>query len=581
MALGSILGERKGWSISPSAPSAQERKEAAEAKEEAEAAEDDGSVRSCMQKCGLKRSDCGHPCAAQCHPGQPCPTNVACKESVRIYCDCKRLSKIVPCGQEGGIGLRALSCTAQCEVETRNARFRDALQLDDSTPRIPYPAELLEQVIALDQFEFVVRMERQLEQFLGLTGSANKTFGIMPTAQRWVLHQLSSYFNMDSESFDPEPRRSVRVIKSAVSLLPKMKLSDAVKLYRDAKAGKGGATPAKVTLAPSTVIHLFDLDQEPRISASDLALALKPYSLDYNGDRNHNFRTNWLDHSHALIVFQDAQLATNIRANLVARKLFALEPDELASKKAAQAWREQYQNNGLFRRRHETGGIASAKKLTAASSTPSSSSFDDWSSARNSSSSSKTAASSEAAAPTAAAASSWDSAVNEQTYQSDQMSEADFNALLERSKRESEQPASSMSAPAASAPSAAAAAASLPSASTASASSMLSAFSSMASSAGSVSFGHSKRVATANAWGALNDEEDDEEDNEGDDDAEQPSTRKQRRRAAAAAAASTSNASPAASADDSAWEDLASSSNKNRKTNDDLAAPAAKSAFDD
>ena len=282
VALGSQMGERKGWSISPAAALVERKEEDAEE-------EDDGSIKSCLQKCGQKRSDCGHPCGAKCHPGEACPTDAPCKESVRIYCDCKRISKVVPCSVEGGgVSLRALSCTAQCEVETRNARFRDALQLDDSVPRIPYPSELLDQVIAADLFEFVVRMERMLAEFLGLTYSSSKTFAAMPTAQRWVLHQLASYYNLDSESFDPEPRRAVRVIKTALTAPPKMKLSDAVKLYREAKAGKGGLTTSKVTLAPSTVIHVFDLDADPRISPSDLNLALRPYALDYSGERNNS-----------------------------------------------------------------------------------------------------------------------------------------------------------------------------------------------------------------------------------------------------------------------------------------------------
>lgn len=430
VALGSQVGERRGWAISPSAPSAAERKEAEAAAAAAEAEADDGSIRSCNQKCGLRRPDCGHPCSAACHPGDPCPTDVECKEPSRVYCACKRISKVVSCGGgTGGVGVRALECTPQCELETRNAKLRSALQLDDSVPRIPYPSELLEQVIAGDLFEFVVRAERMLAEFLALTSGGSKTFTAMASPHRWVMHQLASYHNMDSESFDPEPRRSVRVIKSPASCLPKMKLSDAVKLWREAKAGKGGLTAAKVALPPATAIHLFDLDQSPRVSPSDLALALKPYALDFNGERNHNFRVNFLDDAHAIIVFSDAQLASNIRANLASRKLFALEPDEAASKKAVDAWRNQYTHNALFRRRHETGGVASIKKLSATttgagSAVASSSSFDDWSAAR-SGTSAKTA---EASPPVP---SSWDSDVP--AGQSDR----EFEALLERTKQAS------------------------------------------------------------------------------------------------------------------------------------------------
>ena len=268
-----------------------------------------------------------------------------------------------------------------------------------------------------------------------------------------------------------------------------------------------------------------------------------------------DFRVNFMDHSHALIVFTDAQLASNVRANLVQRKLFAAEPDEGASQKAVAAWRTNYQHNGLFRRHHETGGVSSLKKLSAAAPI-SASSFDDWSSAR-----------SKAAEPApAAASSSWDSAP---LSSSDHASDAEFEAVLERSRLE---------ALASNSSSAAASSAAAPS-SAASASSSFSTSASSSSTAGSVSFSQPQIVSTTNKFVALHGEDDDEEEEEEVDGAAEKTTRKQRRRAAAAAAASSGADGSSSSPD--AWEELASKKALRKASEDVPAASAARSAFDD
>eukprot|EP00899_Mesostigma_viride_P026266 jgi/Mesvir1/6824/Mv09009-RA.1 len=65
---------------------------------------------SCQQKCGAERRDCGHPCAATCHPGQSCPTE-PCREKVVIRCTCGRLSACVSCtaGRPSSTSLHAPS----------------------------------------------------------------------------------------------------------------------------------------------------------------------------------------------------------------------------------------------------------------------------------------------------------------------------------------------------------------------------------------------------------------------------------------------------------------------------------------
>jgi len=557
---------RRGWGMLPSAAAAAaaapERKEedasaaAAAAAAAAVAAEDESSVRSCAQRCGLKRPDCGHACAAVCHPGDPCPTDTPCREPARIYCECKRISKVVNCSSVAAGGPRALECPPQCEIDARNARFRDALQLDDSSvPRIPYPSEVLEQVISGDLFDFALRMERVLSEFVAQSQRPSHTFLPMQTHQRWLLHQLATYWNVDSESFDPEPRRTVRVVKTPHSKAPSMKLTDAVKLYREAKNNKSGVALGGIALprvmAASTVVHLFDLDQDPKISPADLALALRPYSVDSSGARSFHLRVNWLDHSHALVVCADAQQASSVRAGLVSRKLFATDPDEATSRRAVNAWRETHAsaNNALFRRRHETGGVASIKKLAppAAATTAGdqAGSFDDWSTARAATGSSSSTGVRGSDGPAAAASSSlasppssWDSHA------------ADFDAQLEAAKRASLLPSSNTSGD--------------------------SAVLSLPSSAGSVVLSKpgAAVVSTANAWSALN----------ADDSAVVAAGEGAAERGEYAAAAASSSADD----EEGGWERATSSRPRRQQKQaaaqaapSVVAAPAHRDAFDD
>lgn len=50
----------------------------------------------CNQKCGAQRRRCGHKCAEPCHAGGPCPDK-PCREKVKVYCKCGRLSSEEEC----------------------------------------------------------------------------------------------------------------------------------------------------------------------------------------------------------------------------------------------------------------------------------------------------------------------------------------------------------------------------------------------------------------------------------------------------------------------------------------------------
>jgi transcriptional repressor NF-X1 len=62
---------------------------------EAEEAQSRAAALSCGLACGKLR-DCGHPCVAPCHPGQPCPM-IACQHDVRVSCTCGNRTVVTKC----------------------------------------------------------------------------------------------------------------------------------------------------------------------------------------------------------------------------------------------------------------------------------------------------------------------------------------------------------------------------------------------------------------------------------------------------------------------------------------------------
>lgn len=532
VALGSQVDPaRKGWSINPSnAPASSSSSSSAAPVVDEEP--DDGVVRTCKQKCGQPRPDCGHACQAQCHPGEVCPTTSACRENVRVYCACRRLSKVVSCtAAERG---DAVPCVAQCEVETRNARFRDALQLDTTrATTIPYPGELLDQVIELDLFDFAIRAERILSDFIAATATQTQTLPPMSQNHRWLIHQLATYCNVTSESFDAEPRRAVRLVRTPTSVPLKMKITDAIKLYRAKSAGAAGATAAASAkaLSQSALVHLWDLDAEPRIAPADLLTALRSYSLDHSGAVNNNFRVNWLDRSHAMVVFHDTTIAAGVRASLERRNLFNTTPDDMASDAAIEAFRGAYRDNSLFRRHHETAATNKPKK-------PASSAFDDWTESRS-------------ALNTAPASESPSS-----PYTSDSMTEAQFQAFLASTTKDPSStpyraPSSSPTAPAATPISAAASSSSptlMPS----------------TSGVGTVMLSQPQVVSTNNQWSSLGDDEEEEAD-------------------AVDAPAAGASSTAAVDQDEDDWQMLAEqpTTRRNRQEDEEDHPAPARDAFDD
>uniref|UniRef100_A0A8C1GDX2 NF-X1-type domain-containing protein n=1 Tax=Cyprinus carpio TaxID=7962 RepID=A0A8C1GDX2_CYPCA len=101
----------------------------------------------CKQPCIHPRPSCGHPCAAPCHPGTPCPPSI-CSAKVALQCDCGRKKETLPCADAASSYQRnakqsfinlfiwlfshRLECDQECATLERNRWLAEALQTDKS-----------------------------------------------------------------------------------------------------------------------------------------------------------------------------------------------------------------------------------------------------------------------------------------------------------------------------------------------------------------------------------------------------------------------------------------------------------------
>uniref|UniRef100_A0A8C1FTT5 Nuclear transcription factor, X-box binding 1 n=1 Tax=Cyprinus carpio carpio TaxID=630221 RepID=A0A8C1FTT5_CYPCA len=109
----------------------------------------------CKQPCIHPRPSCGHPCAAPCHPGTPCPPTI-CSAKVALQCACGRKKETLPCadaassyqryaaisvasklsdmqlGESSSQRMTALVCDQECATLERNRWLAEALQTDKS-----------------------------------------------------------------------------------------------------------------------------------------------------------------------------------------------------------------------------------------------------------------------------------------------------------------------------------------------------------------------------------------------------------------------------------------------------------------
>jgi hypothetical protein len=225
-----------------------------------------------------------------------------------------------------------LRCDDLCEQQLRNMRFRQALDIREETTLtppsnpiepvdLPYPAALLTAVASQPQLlALIPRLEKAIADLL-VSDAQVLNLPPMPAAsRRWLVRQMAPHYRMRSDVFDYGANRSVRLLRQRDSRRPRMLLSDAVRFFMRFPAL---ARPADEKL----LLHLYNLDTHPGISPDELLQQLQAWES--------RFTLNYLDRSHAILMFSDASARAEVLAKLQRLRNFQFEPDDQSAPTSA------------------------------------------------------------------------------------------------------------------------------------------------------------------------------------------------------------------------------------------------------
>jgi hypothetical protein len=187
----------------------------------------------------------------------------------------------------------------------------------------------------------LTKYEKQFADFL--LDTVRRTLYIQTGRQdhRWLLHQMTSYYHMDTESLTIGSNQSVKVTKSAYAQEPKMKLSDAIRLLHKVNASikaneyaaasvasSGGANKdskqqqqqqqARKNNENDFIIHFLELSEcTPVIKSADLLMALRHY--------DGHFVLTFLNSGYALASFEDSGVMRDALSKLLKTSKFVLD----------------------------------------------------------------------------------------------------------------------------------------------------------------------------------------------------------------------------------------------------------------
>jgi len=187
----------------------------------------------CKNPCGKPRKLCHpatHPCADLCHAPGSCQETEPCTTTVIITCSCGRIRQSVQCGRKlsnlsGGEGSKTLTCTNECAIAKRNARLAEALGISserNDRNQATYRDELV--AFARANSKFIPVVEKSFAEF---AQSDKKVLLLpkMPPDRRKFVQELATVYRMDTQLFDPEPHRSVQLIRRIDTRIPDPLLS--------------------------------------------------------------------------------------------------------------------------------------------------------------------------------------------------------------------------------------------------------------------------------------------------------------------------------------------------------------------
>ncbi|CAD2215925.1 NF-X1 type zinc finger/R3H domain containing protein, putative [Angomonas deanei] len=185
-----------------------------------------GSDKKCQQRCG-KPLACGHLCKRLCHEG-PCDK---CKTDVEVHCKCGFKVRKFPCFKlkdkhESGVeDTDLVPCDRDCLHHSRLNALGEISHPQVDSKNLIYSVFLWD--CATKDIKLVKSIEATLQEFL----DSGDSFLALPSCKREkraLLHALSNFYGVKSQSDGEEPKRAVSFTRSHNSRAPAVLLSEAV-----------------------------------------------------------------------------------------------------------------------------------------------------------------------------------------------------------------------------------------------------------------------------------------------------------------------------------------------------------------
>lgn len=223
----------------------------------------------CELLCLEPRPTCLHPCNNICHSESPCPSSI-CFSPIKVVCGCKRREIDLLCFKGSpkisekselsnfyvklkSVGMivsqtdlldylrdGSIQCVEKCKVENRNQRLAESLGLKDvpidNVVAPSYPESLKKAL--KENKDFIFEIENTFMDLISKYKKRNQSldplnkvkfvyhdFKAMNQEKRKIIHDLASFYKVETQSFDSQPQRNVQVKIAYNSSEPTVKLS--------------------------------------------------------------------------------------------------------------------------------------------------------------------------------------------------------------------------------------------------------------------------------------------------------------------------------------------------------------------
>jgi transcriptional repressor NF-X1 len=132
--------------------------------------------------------------------------------------------------------LPQLECDDECRIIQRNKNFAQALSINtDDSRQSPIVYTDFLRDYTKKNLEFVQTIERQFTQLVEETQQHRVSkrcysFKPMKTNERHLIHELASFYGLETRAMDPEPQRNVVAYASyGVCKIPSILLSETIR----------------------------------------------------------------------------------------------------------------------------------------------------------------------------------------------------------------------------------------------------------------------------------------------------------------------------------------------------------------